>query len=45
MRKTEALPLSPKPGGVMDVQYFYSFARDSVEDFVRIPNERNDSHT
>jgi hypothetical protein len=45
MRKTEALPLSPKPGGVMDVQYFHSFARDSVEDFVRIPNERNDSHT
>ena len=28
----------------MHVQYFYSFARDSVKDFVRIPNERNDSH-
>jgi hypothetical protein len=43
--KQKTLPLSPEPGGVMDVQYFYSFARDSVEDLVRIPNERNDSHT
>src|SRR5260370_14435811 len=28
----------------MDVEYFHSSARDPVEDFVRIPNERSDSH-